>query len=181
MAAQRAHPPDPIAPWAEIVPAMPPMTTDELHAIPDDGWAYELVEGVLVRMPLSSFGASNVGSRLLIRLGAYVEDNGLGAVTGEQGGYRLDPAHPLTTELAPDVAFVRADRLPSPTSPDYYKKAPQLSPDLAVEVASENQYAPGMGAKVTIGRALQPFPRPKRSVRLSPHSAFQSGSLILVC
>jgi len=147
MAAQRAHPPDPIAPWAEIVPAMPPMTTDELHAIPDDGWAYELVEGVLVRMPLSSFGASNVGSRLLIRLGAYVEDNGLGAVTGEQGGYRLDPAHSLTTELAPDVAFVRADRLPSPTSPDYYKKAPQLSPDLAVEVASENQYAPGMGAK----------------------------------
>ncbi len=34
---------------------------------------------------------------------------------------------------------------------------------------------------VTIGRALQPFSRPKRSVRLSPHSAFQSGSLILVC
>ena len=56
----------------------------------------------------------------LIRLGAYVEDNGLGIVTGEQGGYRLDPAHPRDTELAPDVAFVRADRLPSPTSPDYY-------------------------------------------------------------
>jgi Uma2 family endonuclease len=143
----RARPANQIAPWAEIVPNMPPMTTDDLHAIPDDGWAYELVRGVLVRMPLSSFGASNVGSRLLIRLGAYVEDNGLGAVTGEQGGYRFDPAHPRDTEVAPDVAFVRADRLPSPTSRDYYKKAPQLAPDLAVEVASENQFAPGMGAK----------------------------------
>jgi len=39
----------------------------------------------------------------------------------------------------------------------------------------------GRWSQVTIGRALQPFPRPKRSVRLSPHSAFQSGSLVLVC
>ncbi len=147
MAAQRAHPPDPLAPWAEIVPNMAPMTTDELHAIPDDGYGYELVQGVLVRMPLSSFGASSISMRLAIRLGAYIEDNNLGVLTGEQGGYRLDPAHPLTTELAPDVAFVRADRLPLSTSPDYYKRAPQLAPDLAVEVASENQYAPGMGVK----------------------------------
>ncbi len=148
MTALRAYPPDPIAPWAEIVPGAPyPMTVDEMYAVPDDKWTYELVQGVLVRMPLSSFGASSIGARLLIRLGSYVEDNGLGAMTGEQGGYRLDPAHPDETELGPDVAFVRADRLPSPTSPDYYKKAPTLAPDLAVEVASENQYAPGMAAK----------------------------------
>ncbi len=147
MTAQRAYTPALIAPWAEIVPKMPPMTTDELHAIPDDGWAYELIQRVLVRMPLSSGGASNVGSRLLIRLGAYVEDNGLGIITGEQGGYRLDPAHPRDTEVAPDVAFVRADRVPPPTSPEYYGQAWQLAPDLAVEVVSENQYAPGMAAK----------------------------------
>ena len=147
MTAQRAFPPNPIAPWGEVVPNVPPMTTDELHGIPDDGWTYELINGVLVRMPLSSFGASNVGMRLATRLSAHVEDRGLGAVTGEQGGYRLDPAHPIETEVAPDVAFVRADRLPSPTSPDYYARAPQLAPDLAVEVASENQFAPGMEAK----------------------------------
>ncbi len=125
---------------------MPPMTVDELHAIPDDGWTYELVNGVLVRMPLSSGGASNIGSRLLGRLITYVEDNDLGAVTGEQGGYRLDPAHPRDTEVAPDVGFVRAERVPAPESSDYYKAWP-LAPDLAVEVASENQFAPGMAAK----------------------------------
>ncbi len=140
------RPPPPLAPWAEIVPHMPPMTVDELHAIPDDGWTYELVNGVLVRMPLSSGGASNIGSRLLGRLITYVEDNGLGAVTGEQGGYRLDPAHPRDTEVAPDVGFVRAERVPAPESSDYYKAWP-LAPDLAVEVASENQFAPGMAAK----------------------------------
>ncbi len=129
---------------------MPPLTVDYLRAMPDDGWAYELVQGVLVRMPLSSPGASNVGSRLLGRLIVYVEDNGLGIVTGEQGDYRLDPAHPLETEVGPDVAFVRADRAPSPTSPEYYGQAWQLAPDLAVEVASENQYAPGMTAKAQL-------------------------------
>jgi len=140
------RPPPPLAPWAEIVPHMPPMTVDDLHAIPDDGWTYELVHGVLVRMPLSSGGASNIGSRLLGRVITYVEDNGLGAVTGEQGGYRLDPAHPRDTEVAPDVGFVRAERVPAPDSSDYYKAWP-LAPDLAVEVASENQFAPGMAAK----------------------------------
>jgi len=146
MTAQRATPPDPIAPWAEIVPNMPPMTVDELHAIPDDGWSYELVQGVLIRMPLSGFGASNIGFRLALELGIHVKLHSLGEITGEQGGYRLDPAHPRDTELGPDYAFVRADRLPSRTSPEYMK-ALQLAPDLAIEVASENQYAPGMAVK----------------------------------
>jgi Uma2 family endonuclease len=148
-AAQMLTPP-PFAPWAEVVPGVPPMTVDELHAIPEDGWAYELLNGVLVRMPLSSFGASNVGMRLAARLSVYVEEHGLGAVTGEQGGYRLDPAHPLETEVAPDVAFVRTERLPPATAPDYYSRAPQLAPDLAVEVVSENQFAPGMAAKAAL-------------------------------
>ena len=59
-------------PWAEIAPDMPPMTVNELHAIPDDGWIYELVNGVLFRMPLSSFGASSFGYRLGNRLSVYV-------------------------------------------------------------------------------------------------------------
>jgi len=146
MTAQRAATPDPIAPWAEIVPNMPPMTVDDLHAMPDDGWAYELVQGILVRMPLSSGGASTIGYRLGSRLSVYVEDNGLGVITGEQGGYRLDPAHPRDTEMAPDIGFVRTERAPAPTSPEYFK-AWQLAPDLAVEVASENQYGPGMVKK----------------------------------
>ena len=140
-------PPYPLAPWAEVVPNMPPMTVDDLESLPDDeGWVYELVEGVLVRMPMSGFEASHISSRLGGRLSVYVEDHSLGAVTGEQGGYRVDPAHPRTTELAPDIAFVRADRLPPRHSPEY-RRALLLAPDLAVEVASDNQYQPGINDK----------------------------------
>ncbi len=46
--------------------------------------------------------------------------------------------------------FYEAFVVPPPADPDYYKKAPTLAPDLAVEVASENQYAPGMAAKAQL-------------------------------
>lgn len=36
---------DILAPWAERVPDTGPLTPDELLNLPDDGWAYELVEG----------------------------------------------------------------------------------------------------------------------------------------
>ena len=78
-----------LAPWAEAVRTDMPLHVDDLAALPDDGWQYELVEGVLIRMPASGYEASNVAARLLARLGVFVEDRALGAVTGADGGYRL--------------------------------------------------------------------------------------------
>ncbi len=137
---------DTFAPWAEIVPGVGPMTVADYEMLPDDGWVYELVEGILVRMPQSGFEASNIGYRLGGRLSVYVEDQGLGGVTGEQGGYNLSDVGRPDTELGPDVAFVRAERLATLT-PEQYIRALRLAPDLAVEVASPNQWRPGMAAK----------------------------------
>jgi len=40
---KQESPPYPLAPWAEIVPHVPPMTVDDLESLPDDqGWVYEL-------------------------------------------------------------------------------------------------------------------------------------------
>lgn len=140
--AAHAVPPEPVAPWAEVVPDAPPMTEADLLARPDDGWQYELVKGVLVRMPPSGKRATRIARRLSARLGDYVDEHGLGEVTGEQGGYRLAPG----TDLAPDVGFIRAERLPPLDSPDYDTLA-DGAPDLAVEVASPNQWQPGMRKK----------------------------------
>ena len=63
-------------------------------------------------------------------------------MTGADGEFDLGHG----TALAPDVAFVRAERVPPPTSP-IYEKAWPLAPDLAVEVASPNQYRPAMARK----------------------------------
>ncbi len=74
MTAVRAHPPAPVAPWAEIVPDAPyPMTIAAFLDRPDDdGYRYELVEGVLVRMVGSRPAAGHITVRLQARLAVYV-------------------------------------------------------------------------------------------------------------
>jgi len=101
-------------------------------------------------------------------------------------GARASRPSPSSTSRAP-----RTGETPAlPVDPADFSRA--LSDDLRQMRESAVTYATGAEEDidavadrildlVTIGRALQPFPRPKRSVRLSPHSAFQSGSLILVC
>ena len=135
------------APWAEVVPDVGPMTVADLGTLPDDdGWCYELVEGVLVRMPPSRYGASTIGQRLANRLGGFVEEQGLGSVTGEQGGHTLDPRRPRETQVAPDVGFVRAERDIPLTSPDSARAFPG-APDLAVEVAAPTQSRAALATK----------------------------------
>jgi Uma2 family endonuclease len=137
-----------LAPWAKIVPDKGPMTVNGLLALPDDGWMYELVEGRLVRMPASGFEASRIAARLIFALGTFVQVHGLGAVTGSDGTYDLtQPGDRADTGLVPDLAFVRAERVPLRTSPEY-TKAPRVAPDLVGEVASPHPYRPEMAAKV---------------------------------
>ena len=137
-----------LAPWAELVPDVGRMTVDDLLALPDDSeWQYEVVEGRLVRMPASGFEASRIALRLPAALLAFVEDRGLGAMTGSDGTYDLtQPGDTGETGLVPDVAFVRAERIPPSTAPEYLK-ALHLAPDLVVEVVSPSQFRPEMAAK----------------------------------
>jgi Uma2 family endonuclease len=98
-----------LAPWAELVPDIGPMTVDELLALPDDGWMYELVEGRLVRMPPTGGGHGGVASELCAALRNWVKPRGLGRVLAAETGFQLGAG----TVLAPDVAYVRAERLPA--------------------------------------------------------------------
>ncbi len=139
---------DTLAPWAELVPDVGQMTVDELMELPDDdGWMYELVDGRLVRMPLSGGEASRIAARIVSALGIFVEAHDLGAVLGADGEFDLtQPGETAETALGPDASFNQADRVPARDSHEY-KRAWHLAPDLVVEVASPNQYRPEMAAK----------------------------------
>ena len=134
-------PRDPIAPWAEIVPNAPPATVDDLLRLPDDGWQYEVVQGVLVRMAGSGQQATALGAKLLARLFVHVEARGLGVVTGADGVYKFPGAE---TGLLPDVGFyhqARQSLIKDPTKPIPF------APDFAIEVASPSQGGPEMTEK----------------------------------
>jgi len=101
MTARRATPPGPIAPWAEIVPDAPyPMTIQDLLDWPDDdGYRYELVDGVLVRVAGSGDKATRLGLDIAAELRAYARPRRLGRATGADGVYTFPGAE---TGLIPD-------------------------------------------------------------------------------
>lgn len=140
----QALPPNP-APWAEIVPGAPPMTLGEFINYPDgaDGYRYELVEGVLVRMVGTRPRGIRITMRLLDALSPYVTAHALGQVTPPDAVYDFEQTGQWDTGLLPDVGFYYAAREPL-VDPD---EAYPFAPDLAVEIASPKQYRPGMAEK----------------------------------
>ncbi len=137
MATLRSPHPDPIAPWAEIVPGAPHhMTVADLLDWPeDDGYRYEVVEGVLVRLAGSRPKAVRITDRLYRRLGDYVEAHDLGATTPPDGVYDFEHTGQPNTGLLPDIGFYYGFRESLVQDDQPYP----FAPDLAVEVASPSQ------------------------------------------
>lgn len=105
-------------------------TLQQLHAMPDEGRGYELAGGELRRLPLPTYEHGDISTTLATELNLHVRPRGLGKVLVEVHfvlGRDPDQAR------APDVAFVRAERLPQGERRRGYFEG---APDLAVEVVS---------------------------------------------
>jgi Uma2 family endonuclease len=113
------------------------MTAEELYGMADHGAGYELVKGELRRkgdphnMSPTGFKHGTIVARLTVALGQHTETNDLGEVTGAETGFKL--ASDPDTVRAPDLAFVRRERIPAGEFTEKYWPG---APDLAVEVIS---------------------------------------------
>ena len=114
-----------------------PVTAEELLRMPDDGYRYELVRGELRKMTPAGFGHGVTVVNVTMPLARHVRLHVLGVVCGAETGFLV--ASDPDTVLAPDVAFVLRDRLPTDGLPAGFWRG---APDLAVEVLS-----PGDGAR----------------------------------
>jgi Uma2 family endonuclease len=119
------------------------LTADDLLAMPDDGYRYELVRGELVQLPMSGHQSSRIAIRIAARLSPFVEAGSLGNIAGADGAYIF--ARDPDTVRIPDLSYVRADRLPPE---DAWAKFLELAPDLAVEVVSPSDSANDVQEKV---------------------------------
>ena len=110
-------------------------TADDLTTLPDDR-RYDLVAGELIEMSPAAAKHGKYAMRFGSRLDAHVTQHNLGTVFAAETGFLLsrDP----DTVLAPDVAFVRADRLPPE---EEWQAFLPLAPDLVVEVVSPSETA----------------------------------------
>ena len=105
----------------------------------------ELFYGVVVPMTPASIEPSRVTMRLGILLGVHVMQRQLGDVLSAEAGFVLFPDR--QTVLAPDVAFVRAGRLPQGEGQWHFAR---LAPDLVAEVLSLSDRAPDIAAKAAM-------------------------------
>jgi len=95
----------------------------------------EPVRGELIMMTPASGEHGGVVAELTGHLWSFIRPRNLGRVLGAATGFLIsrDPE----TVRAPDVAFVRAERLPDEPIRGFF----QIAPDLAVEVLSPNDRA----------------------------------------
>ena len=120
------------------------LTAEELLRLSDDGrQRYELVKGVLVAMPPPGFGHGSISSGLSRRMGNTVEQAGLGGRVVVETGFQLTDEP--DTVRSPDVAYVSAERLPTP---DRWARYFLGAPDIAAEVVSPFDMATEVQQKV---------------------------------
>src|SRR3989440_12771973 len=126
------------------VRSMPPtqMTAEELLTASIPNKRTELVRGVLVVREPPGGRHGSVTMNLALRIGNYVERTGAGQVFAAETGFTLSRGP--DTVRAPDIAFVRRERLPDPATHGF----PELAPDLVVEVLSPGDRPGEVLAKV---------------------------------
>ena len=109
------------------------VTAKELLDMPDDGCRYELVRGVLVKMAPAGAEHGDLGMIVGASLYNHTRAHGLGKVYAAETGFLIgtNPDH----VRAPDVAFVRQDRVAEAGRVTGYFPG---APDLAIEVISPN-------------------------------------------
>lgn len=108
------------------------ITADELLDMPDDGYQYELVRGVLIKMPPPGLMHTFVAGRIGRRMGNFVEEHDLDYFEDPEAAAYLEQ-NPDTVRAA-DYALIPRDLIPDPPPARGY--VPGAVPALVVEVIS---------------------------------------------
>lgn len=123
--------------------AMPLVTADELLRMGSD-CRHELVDGRLQPMSPVAPKHGNIVATFITLLGQHVKGQRLGSV-GTEVGFTVS-TNPDTV-FAPDVSFIRGDRIPSAGFAHGFWKG---APDLAVEVLSPDDRESEMRTRTAI-------------------------------
>jgi Uma2 family endonuclease len=119
------------------------VTAEELAAMGDV--PYELIRGVLVEVSPTRFRHWSVSGQFAKHLVLHSATSTPGEVLVGEGGIFLE--HDPDTVLAPDVAFMRAERVPPKEEQDQFSL---VMPDVVVEVLSSTTTRDEIERKVGI-------------------------------
>ena len=109
-------------------PAM--LTADDLVRLQPAGKRSELVRGRIVVRELAGYRHGDVAMSISLAIGYFLRSHALGRLLAAETGFVLS-TNPDTVR-APDVAFIRNERIPDPVPRGFA----HFAPDLVVEVLS---------------------------------------------
>ena len=92
----------------------------------------EIVNGEEIIKEMAGAKHSGVGTRLIIKLGIYLESNPIGRVYGADATFTIGE-----NDRLPDVSFISNDKIPANGEP---LKKWLFAPDIAVEVVSPTDF-----------------------------------------
>lgn len=118
-------------------------SAEDLLLLQDDGFRYELIQGVIRRMTPAGFTHGKIAMRIAAHLLRHVDDQKLGVVCAAETGFKI--AENPDTVRAPDVAFVRQERILHIGEPAGFWPGP---PDLAIEILSPHDTYAEVNEKV---------------------------------
>ena len=119
------------------------LTAEDLWKQANDGYRYELVKGILRRMPLAGFEHGILSSKIGSSLDKHIKKYQLGYVCSAGTGFKISQ-NPDTVR-APDAAFVCQAAIDKQGTPRGYWEG---APDLAVEVISPSDTYTEVAEKV---------------------------------
>jgi Uma2 family endonuclease len=118
------------------------VTAEAFWQLPETEYQRELVRGEVVETMPAGGRHGIIAARLVFRLQTWIEQ-GAGGYVGVESGFILG-RNPDTVR-APDVFYVRADRIPEGGVPEAFW---DMAPDLAVEIVSPSESADEVREKV---------------------------------
>lgn len=133
--------------WAALLPSTGQMSVDELMALPEHRWRYELIAGQLTQRVPGDLGYDMIGRLLVSALRAYVRNAGIDGAVVQEAGIVISAAGQPDTMLVPALAFISAHQESLVESPVELSPV-RLVPEFVVEIA-----APGQERQVLAERA----------------------------
>lgn len=121
---------------------------EQLLQLPEGFGPCELVRGKLIMMTPAGAFHGRIGTNLLSRIATLAAESGLGLAFGSDTGFILErnSAQHGDTVCSPDVAFVRADRIPAEPIEGFFPG----SPDLAGEIRSPHDRTHDILTKIAL-------------------------------
>jgi Uma2 family endonuclease len=119
------------------------VTADELRRLQPSDKRTELVRGRMIVREPAGFRHGDIAMAIALAIGHFLRTHSIGRLLAAETGFVLF-TNPDTVR-APDVAFVRHERIPDPIPRGYAR----FAPDLAVEVLSADDRPGEVLEKVT--------------------------------